>query len=298
MFANVTNDSVGLARSLANAVVLPLVTLLQRVAVLRSKKGALYYQEPILRECLLVIRNLSHDSGGNADCIKHGAVKEIGTSVAAALGGRKWVDVERNAAAALMALAVSERGKKEICEYSVDLLASLAAITTLQKGFAIRGSTQSNAASAIRSASEFPPARKAFLLALLPNTQLLVLVFGTNIPTEARTRALRVLNNFLVDVDVRVRCQAVMAIKSMIERDAKIIIEAMACLYIVRNLALVLVDRAHDDEGLAAASALDLICSYSKAAVGDLNRLVEDESFGTDGVEVLKQFATLKSYLE
>merc|ERR1711971_483054 len=62
--------------------------------------------------------------------------KEIGTSVAAALDGRRWAEVERNAAAALMALAVSERGKKEICEYSVDLLACLASRTTLQKGFA------------------------------------------------------------------------------------------------------------------------------------------------------------------
>ena len=68
MFANVTNDSAGLARSLANSVVPPLVALLRRVAVLRSKKGALHYQKPILRECLLVIRNLSHDSGGNAAC--------------------------------------------------------------------------------------------------------------------------------------------------------------------------------------------------------------------------------------
>merc|ERR1712072_1032626 len=115
---------------------------------------------------------------------------------------------------------------------------------------------------------------KACLLSLLPNTPLLVLVFGTNIPTEARTRALRVLNDFLVDVEVRVRCQAVQAIKSMIQRDAKIIVVAMACLYIVRNLALVLVERAHNDEWLVAASALDTICNYSKAAVGDLNRLI------------------------
>jgi len=298
MFGNVTNDSTGLARSLANSVVPPLIALLRRAAVLRSKKGAHHYQEHILRECLSVIRNLSHDSGGNAACIKCGAVKEIGTSVAAALDGRRWAEVERNAAAALMALAVSERGKKEICEYSVDLLAYLASRTTLQKGFATRGSTQSNAASAIRSASEYPPARKACLLSLLPNTQLLVLVFGTNIPTEARTRALRVLNSFLVDADVRVRCQAVLAIRSMIQLNPKIIVEAMACLYIVRNLALVLVDRAANDEGLVAASALDTICSYSTAAVGDLNRLVEDESFGTDGMDILKSFATLKRYLK
>jgi len=197
-----------------------------------------------------------------------------------------------------MALAVSERGKKEICQYSVDLLAYLVANTDLQKGFAVRGSTQSNAASAIRSASEFPPARKAFVLALLPNTHLLVLVFGTNIPTEARTRALRVMNNFLVDANVQVRCQAVQGIKSMIQLDAKIIVEAMACLYIVRNLALVLVDRANYDEGLVAASALDTICNYSKAAVGDLNRLVEDESVGPDGIDVLKSFSTLRRYFE
>ncbi len=302
MFGNVTNNSKGLAMTLANNAVPPLIALLQRacnplIATKSTKKNSKLL-EAILRESLKVIRNLSHDSGGNAACIKCGAVKEIGTSVASALKGRHWPEAERSAAAALMALATSERGKKEICTYSVNLLANLASRTSLQAGFATRGSTQSNAASAIRSASEFPPAREACVRALIPNTNLLVLVFGTNIPTEARTQALRVLCECLVDPDIKIRRGAVRGINAMVQREQAIISEAMACLYIVRNLAMVLVDMADEDEGLIAAQALDIICSNSEAAVKDLNRLQRNGVLGSNGFASLMQFTAIARFVE
>jgi len=303
MFSYVTNSQFGLAKALKNQVVPPLLKLLQRVAIVsglnrgkasRGKKS----EKPILRECLKVIRNLSHDSGGNSACIKYGAVKEIGTSVAAVLKYRNWTEANRSTAAALNALAGSETGKKEICNHCISFLAHLAANKSVQRGFSGHPSTQANSASAIRSASEYPPARQAFVRKLLPNTELLVLVFGTNISSEARTRALRVLNDCLVDNDTRIRIHAVKAIYAMIKIDAKIIMETMACLNIVRNLALILIDMASGDEGLLAASVLELICSESDAAVEDLNGLQNNPAVEERGFSILKEFSAVARFIK
>lgn len=141
---------------------------------------------------------MAHDDKGNAAALEAKAVQSIACAllgegdgdlrlvggVSQAAIDQNWAEVERRAAGALMALSVSEAGKKAVsqgCDGSVVVLRELIARKE-------QPATVTNATQAIRLASEYPPGRQRFVASLIDDTELLAQV-GVHVFSKHNERA-------------------------------------------------------------------------------------------------------------
>lgn len=285
-FANITTHKALLGPLLQSRVTEPLVSLLEL--------GKSPHRRLILVSALKALQNLAFSAPGNAVAIELSAAKRIADATAATLGFF-WEDVARNGAAALLAMAGSEDGKKQIHAYAIPLLAKLVRFEIPQNGFALQGddddgengedgaaaarSTKNNAASAIRLAAEYPPALEQVLHELLANTESIVFVFGAASPAaqpSTRLKTLRVLTRWLLNSDDEMRLNVVRAITALLLEDplpaGK---DCMACLNLVRDLAANALD-FQSNVGRIAHTALLTLCQQSPLAVKQLRQAIED----------------------
>jgi hypothetical protein len=291
-FANVTGQKGMLGPLLQSKVTEELVELLGQ--------GKSPHRRQILVHTLRAIENLAFSEAGNAVAIDLSAAKHIAEATASTLGFF-WEDVARGGAGALLALAGSEDGKKQIHAYAVPLLAKLVRFEMPQSGMAEGSggggssggggggarSAQNNAASAIRLAAEYPPALEQVLHELVPFTESVVFVFGAGVPAaqpSTRLKALRVLSRWLLNPDDGMRLRVVRTVTALLlQEPAEAAEDCMACLHLVRDLAANS-DDFGSDVGRIAHTALLTLCEHSSVAVKQLKRCIADGTEVSDEV--------------
>ena len=283
-FANITGRKDVLQDILQNDATAALIRLLSQ--------GKSPHRRKILVNTLVALGNLAHSKAGNKIAIGLSAAKRI-TDAAEATLQYVWEDVARACAGALLALSGSEAGKKSIHAYAIPLLAVLVQVEMGQSGMR-NGvgalSTKNNAASALRFASEYPPALEQALQELLPSTKSIVFVFGANAPAAlpgTRLKALRVLTRWLLNSNFDMRILVVRGITALLQQDPEAATEdAMGCLYIVRDLLANARDY-NTEIGRLAAISIAILCRNSAVALKKLRSFVEDGAQVPDEVVAL-----------
>jgi len=258
VFANVTSIESGIQLALKCDIMKYLVTFLSDSY---EKQGKL--RRKMLCEVLTTIWNMAHDEKGNACAIREHAVEAICNMMRCELKN-KWSDVERYAAGALKALAISEDGKKRVSAYGVQVVTQLVASKNLD--------TQTNASTCIRLSSEYPDAKKQFVASLLPDTSLLKLVYGI--------RSLRALVPHLLSGSPTDEQQAVVAVEVLIATtDGHE--EAMQCLKMVYALARLMISKDSKTARIAG-NCVTLLCKAHTVACKQLAKMLcdSDDDFG------------------
>ena len=247
------------------------------------------HRRHILVSTLVSLTNLAFSDAGNAVAIDLSVAKRIADATGSTLQ-YFWEDVARAGAGALLAVAGSEDGKKQIHAYAVPLLARLVQFDIPQNGMALGPDAQStkiNAASAIRLVSEYPPALEQALQELLPSTESIVYVFGAGIPSAlpaTRLKALRVLTRWTLNSDIELRLHVVRAVTALLLQDpAAASVDCMACLNLVQYLSANAED-FHSDIGRLAHTALLTLCEHSPVAVKQLKKSIENGANVADEV--------------
>lgn len=250
---NLTGSDRGIELVLVTSVVPTLVEFL-RAAADRDGSPSAAAAAAFSLLVLTILRNLGSSLAGKEIAIQSQAVDAM-----VPLIRLDHVEVRRTAAAALMALAIDERGKAAILRCAIPPLA----LCLLDDD----PDVVVNASTAILVTSELPAAKLAFVRSLLPHLTQLSRIFGRG--------AAGPLVALLADDNRTVRaraCAALFHITSGVNSGASAVdaaggVEALSqCVYAVERLAACVVDSAASLETVShAAETLVLLASLNES---------------------------------
>ncbi len=232
----------------------------------------------LLVKTLYTMWNVSNQEDGKAAAISNHAVETIAVALQRLQDGRircvdadEIFDFKRCGTGALMAIAVDENGKPRVIDHCVEIVCSLLSDNDPE--------IAANAKTIANLAAESPGGYDAFTYRILHNKKLLLHVYGDKSAQSLNqllktgsvfSHHIKVASGDSVTVDATCSGHAVAALETIV-RTKKGQDSALACLYIVENLARIL----QHQSAAARESARECLLSLSQNHVAVGRRLAK-----------------------
>ncbi len=232
----------------------------------------------LLVKTLYTIWNVSNQDAGKAAAISNNAIEKIALALQRLQDDRircvdedEIFDFKRCGTGALMAIAVDENGKPRVIDHCVEIVCSLLSDNDPE--------IAANAKTIANLAAESPGGYDAFTYQIIHNKKLLLHVYGDKSAQSLNqllktgsvfSQYIKVANGESLTVDATCSGHAVAALETIVQtkrgQDS-----ALACLYIIENLARIL----QHESAAARESARECLLSLSKNHVAVGRRLAK-----------------------